>query len=112
MRYYLEPLIITVVTECAMAFVLGERQRKHLYLILLINCITNPLLVFSSTLFMDLFDIQTGILLTYILLEPCVVIAEYFMIRARIKTKIHPLALSFILNLTSVIGGILWRSLL
>lgn len=112
MRDYLEPLILTIGIECAMAILLGERQWKHLYLIVLINCITNPLLVFSSTVLMDLFDIQTGVLLTYILLEPCVVIVEYLMIRARIKTKIHPLALSLILNVTSVIGGILWRSLL
>lgn len=111
MRYYLEPLILTVVTECAMAYLLGERKMKHLYLIVLINCITNPLLVFSSTVLMDLIDLQKGILLTYILLEPCVIFAECLMIRARIKTKIHPLALSLILNVTSVIGGILWRSL-
>lgn len=111
MRMVLEPLLVTVILECAAAFCLGIRDSKRLYLIVIVNCITNPLLVLCSLFLMTLMGIQAGTVMTYAILEPLVIVAEYDLFRKKMNSGIHPLVLSLILNLVSIIGGIVWGAL-
>lgn len=112
MKVIFEPLILTVILEAAAAYAIGIRDWKNQYLILLTNCITNPILVlFSLFVFVKFFGAVTGMWLTYLVLEPVVIYAEYGIYLSKMNTKLHPFAVSLILNLVSVIGGNLWRIL-
>ena len=110
-RTLFEPLILTVILEAAVAYVLGVRDLKRQYLILLVNCITNPLLVCASLLAMHFMGVQSGTMITYVLFEPIVVIAEYLMYQKKMDAPMHPLIFSALLNMISICGGVLWRSL-
>ena len=112
MKVIFEPLVLTVILEAIAAYGIGIRDRRNQYLILLTNCITNPLLVLTSLfVFVKFFGSETGMWLTYLVLEPVVIYAEYGIYLAKMETKLHPFTVSLILNLVSIIGGNLWRIL-
>lgn len=113
MRTLLEPLILTVILEAAGAFVIGIRERKNQYLILLTNCITNPILSLITVFFLyKVFSFHTAQYVICLILEPLIVITEGMIYRSKMKTDRNPFVISFILNLTSILGGTLWRMLL
>ena len=105
---FLRPLLLTLVLECGFAYILGLRK-KELLLTALINLITNPILVYFSLLLMYHIGIEIGQIITYLLLEPLVVISEYLLYRKYLLVKRNCLLLSVILNLISVLGGLLWQ---
>ena len=105
----LECLILTELFEVGFAFILGIHDKDNLEWIVLVNAITNPLLVLSSWILMDVSGAEKGLWMTYVLLEPLVVFSEYLLYRNKLETRFHPLFLSFILNLVSILGGNLWR---
>jgi len=51
-------------------------------------------------------------MITYVLFEPIVVIAEYLMYQKKMDAPVHPLIFSALLNMISICGGVLWRSLI
>ena len=110
MRTYLIPLFLTVILEESAAYLLGLR-RKDLLLILLVNIITNPVLVTLSLLLMYHIGVGKGQILTYLVLEPLVIFAEYRFFKAYLCSKRDPLRLSLLLNLVSITGGILWHAI-
>ena len=62
---YLKPLILTIILEVIGAIALFRiRDRKDLILVVLVNIITNPLLVYFSLMLMYYLDIETGTLVT------------------------------------------------
>ena len=105
---FLKPLLLTLALECGFAYVLGLRK-KELLLTALINIITNPILVYFSLLLMYYIGIEKGQIITYLLLEPLVVIGEYLLYRKYLPVKRNCLLLSVILNLISILGGLLWQ---
>ena len=105
---FLKPLFLTLTLECGLAYVLGLRK-KELLLTALINLITNPILVYISLLLMYHIGIEKGQIITYLLLEPIVVLSEYLLYRKYLPVKRNCLFLSLILNLISVLGGLLWQ---
>lgn len=102
------PLFLTVLLECAGGCLLGLRQGKQQFLILLVNCLTNPLLVVTSQFLMYNMGRETGLILTYALLEPCVIAAEGILYRNRMPGTDMPFRLSLILNMITIAGGLLW----
>ena len=112
MSVFLEPLVLTLLFELTGAYILGIRKLHRLFLVFLVNCITNPLLVMCSLGLMNIFEPDTGLIITYIVLEPIVIYCEYRMYLEKLETDLNPLVLSVILNLCSIIGGNLWRILL
>ena len=103
---YLKPLLLTILFEMAAAYVLGLRTKKELLLTVLVNIVTNPLLVYFSLILMYHLGIKTGTILTYVLLEPLVVYVEYRIYQNCISGR-NCMLLSLILNLVSILGGLL-----
>ena len=110
MKTYLIPLFLTVILEEGTAYLLGLRG-KDLLLILLVNIVTNPVLVTLSLLLMYHIGVGTGQILTYLVLEPLVIYTEYRFFKAYLGSKRDPFKLSLILNLVSITGGILWHAI-
>lgn len=110
-RLILEPLVLTVLIETAAALGMRIRKKKDLFLIFLANCITNPLLVMLSLILMYNIGVRQGTLLTYLLLEPAVVFAEYRLFDAYLEDKQDPFRLALVLNLMSVLGGVIWQKM-
>ena len=107
-----ECLFLTIIFECACAYIMGIRKKDDLYLVILVNCITNPLLVLFSSILMNIVGPSTGILLTYLILEPIVMISEYLLYKDRLEISYNLWIVVIILNIVSIVGGNLWRSLL
>ena len=106
-----EPLVLTLVIEIPAAWLSGIRGKKDLFLIFLVNCITNPLLVIFSLILMYNTGIRQGIILTYLVLEPVVIYAEYRLFRSFLEARRDPLRLSLLINLLSIFGGVLWQKI-
>ena len=111
LKTYLEPLILTIILETAGAVLLGIRQKKDLFLVVLVNAVTNPLLVVTSLLLMYHMGIETGRIITYAVLEPVVIFTEYLFYRHYLEEEAAPLLLSVLLNLISITGGLLWQNI-
>ena len=107
LRMFIKPLFLTLLFECTAAFLLGIRNRKDQLLIILVNIITNPVLVLFSLLLMYHLGIGKAYLITYLIMEPIVVYVEYRFYREYLQTKKDPLLLSVLLNVISIIGGII-----
>ncbi len=107
---YGKPLVLTILFELIGAYLMGLR-RKDLLLNILVNVLTNPVLVTVSILLMYHKGIETGRLLTYLIAEPLVIISEYLLYKDRLEWKGSPLLLSVTLNILSICGGVLCQKL-
>ncbi len=107
---FLKPLVLTVLFECGTAFLMGLRK-KDLFLVLLVNVVTNPVLVLFCVIMMYHLGIGKAYLITYLVLEPMVVYVEYRFYRAFLKHETDVLRLSLLLNIASITGGILCQLL-
>lgn len=103
---YLKPLILTIIFECIAGFLLGLRN-KDIVLVIMVNIITNPLLVYICVTLMYYLGIDKAYLITYLLLEPIVIVVEWLIYRQYLSKKMNYLLLSVILNIVSIIGGLI-----
>jgi len=105
--YMLVCLLLTIIIELLVAYILKVRNKMDLINIILVNILTNPLLV--STV--NLISINYGLKISYIFLaifELLVVFIEGFIYKKYLDfKKINPYLLSFILNLCSYLSGLL-----
>ncbi len=106
---FMYPLILTLIFELTAAYMIGVRRMYSFLIIFLANCLTNPLL----TICISLLPAETSIrqLIIYGIFEPLVVLSEFLIYRYDLREDIPPFRLSLLLNLASVIGGILWQSI-
>jgi len=104
---FFKPLLLTILFESLAALILRIRDKKDLILIVLVNILTNPALVYICLVLMYYLGIGKTYLITYIILEPIVIYVEYLMYRKYLNSNINCLKLSIILNIISIIGGIL-----
>ncbi len=111
LNVFIKPLFLTILLETAAAYLLGIRNRKDILLVILLNILTNPILVLFSLFLMYHLGVKTGCLLTYVLLEPLVIFSECYFYRKYLISRKNPLLLSLILNLISIIGGLLCQTL-
>lgn len=99
-------LCVTVLLESAAALVLGIRKYRDLLLVILVNILTNPVVVLTLNLF--LFFRQATPWYLVLTLEAAAILTEALLYRSRLEyCRMHPLVLSLILNLTSYIGGLI-----
>jgi len=105
---FLVPLFLTVAFEAGGAFLLGIRERKKLLLILLTNMLTNPCLTLCGALLYRHLPMPAVRLIVYALLEPLIILAEGRIYQSYLEEE-HPYRISFILNVISIAGGILWN---
>ena len=108
---FVKPLVLTIVFELVAAFIIGISQKKNLILVILVNVLTNPVLVLISSLLMYYLGIEIGQLLTYIILEPIVIFVEYHIFKRYLLVQRNPLVISLILNAVSILGGIICQTL-
>lgn len=98
-------LFFTIVIECIVAYFIGVRLKKDFINILLVNCITNPIVV-TVPLFLNL---KYGILerrISLLALEILTVVLEGHIYQKVLKyRKINGYFLSGILNLASYCIG-------
>ncbi len=106
--YVLYPLALTIVLECSAAWIIGIRNRRDQFLIMLVNGITNPLLVLFGSILMYNIGVRYGYILIYTVLEPVVILTEYRLYRAYLSPGHRVFLLSLVLNLISILGGMLW----
>ena len=105
---FLVPLILTEILEGIGAVLLGIRGRKNLLLIFLANMITNPALTLCGALLYRRLSMNAVLAVIYLILEPLIILAEGKIYESYLEEK-HPYRISFILNLISMIGGVLWN---
>ena len=105
---FLLPLLITEVIEIATGCIIGIRGKRDVTLIFLVNIITNLSLNLLLVSLRAKGVIQGGYLLTYGVLEPLVIAIEWFFYRAFMESEGNKLKISIILNLCSIIGGLIW----
>ena len=108
---FVKPLLLTILFEALAAYILGLHTKKELCLTVLVNIITNPLLVYFSLFLMYHLSIKTGMILTYVLLEPLVIYVEYRIYRSCLSDR-NCLFLSFVLNIVSILGGLLCQRII
>ena len=106
---FMYPLILTLIFELTAAYVIGVRRMYSFLIIFLVNCLTNPLLTIGISFLPA--EINMRQLIIYGIYEPAVILSEFLIYRYDLNEDIPPFRLSLFLNLTSVIGGILWQSI-
>ena len=109
--FILRPLVLTILLEGTAGYLLGLKSRREQTVLMLMNGITNPLLVLTGSLLMNLYGVRTGMILVYAVLEPLVIFVEGILLGKALDHP-QPFLLSLELNLVSILGGILCSKLL
>ena len=98
-------LICTIIIELCGALILKVRDRKDLLNVLLVNILTNPLVVSIPVLILVRYGYKTS-MIVLIVLEILTVLVEGFIYLKTLKyKKINPFGLSLILNISSFLIG-------
>ena len=105
---FLLPLFLTEVIEIAIGCIIGIRKKWDILLIFLVNIITNLSLNLLLMVLRQGGWIEEGYLLIYLVLEPLVVMVEWLFYRWFMECEKNKLMISIVLNLCSIIGGLLW----
>ena len=97
----------TIVIELIMSLLLGIRNKKDILNVILVNTMTNPLVV--SILMYITYNRLFNTTISIIILEILVILTEGFVYKKVLTfDKINPYVLSLILNISSYfIGGLL-----
>lgn len=98
-------LLLTIIIELIIALILGVRNKKDIINIILVNVITNPIVVMSQTLLYIKFGYNIE-MIGIAILEVLVVLAEGLIYKKVLNyKKINPILLSLILNALSFLIG-------
>ena len=113
LKTFATALILTVTVEEITAFLMGKRRKLELIIVLLVNTLTNPLMMLYYTFIRGIFSDEPGILLQ-LPGEIVVVITEAYIFKSMGKTEDycfkHPILLSIVLNTISWMTGILLQN--
>ena len=98
-------LVCTIIIELIIALICGIRDKKDIVNVILVNIMTNPIVV-SLPILILLFYGRTMYKIVFYSLEVITVIAEGFVYFKTLKyKKINPFLLSLILNIGSYFIG-------
>lgn len=98
-------LLLTIIIELIVALILGVRDKKDIINVILVNVITNPVVVVSQALLYIKFG-YTIEMIGIGILEVVVVIVEGLIYKKVLKyNKLNPILLSLLLNATSFFIG-------
>lgn len=98
-------LLLTIIIELIIALILGIRDKKDIINIILVNIITNPVVVMSQTLLYIKFGYNIE-MIGIAILEVLVVLVEGLIYKKVLNyKKINPILLSLILNALSFLIG-------
>lgn len=105
-------LTCTIIIEFILALILGLRDKKDLFNVILVNIVTNPIVVSVSFTSNLLYGIQ-GKIISTIILEILAFLCEGFIYFKVLKyKKINGFLLSLILNVTSYTLGIFLNNII
>ena len=105
---FLLPLLLTEVIEIGIGCIIGIRKKWDVLLIFLVNIITNLSLNLLLFILRSKGFIDEGYLLIYLVLEPLIILVEWLFYRWFMECEKNKLMISIVLNLCSIIGGLLW----
>lgn len=98
-------LLLTIIIELSLALILGVRDKKDIINVILVNVITNPIVVMSQILLYLNFGYTIEVI-GIVILEILVVPIEGLIYKKVLNyKKINPFILSLILNASSLIIG-------
>jgi hypothetical protein len=109
---YLLLLLLNLIVEVGVAYALGYRTTKKIFLIVIINLITHPLLCyfFWINAYLNLINITY---ISLIFIETLIVFIESFLLYFVLQQQyLDKLKLSFYINASSFLLGLLLRVLL
>lgn len=104
--YMLKALVTTILLELVLALILGIRSKKDILNIILVNVMTNPIVVSVSIAILFYFGLKIRNI-SLIFLELFAVLSEGFIYKNLEYKKINPFILSLILNACSFFIGLL-----
>lgn len=109
-KYMIICLTLTIIIEGIVAFFIKVRDKKDFVNIILVNCMTNPLVV-TIPIYLNISYGYTYGMISYLLLEIFAVISEGYIYKKYLNyNKINPFIFSFILNFISfALGEIIGR---
>ena len=107
---FLVPMALTAAFEVMTAFLLGIRRPRQLLLVAPVNVLTNPLLHLFAGLLYRVLPMAVIHVLIYAVFEPLVILLEGRIYQMGLDVS-HPYRVSFIMNLVTVTGGLLWMLL-
>ena len=98
-------LALTILIECALALLLGVRSRHGLMIVLMVNVMTNPLVV-SLNCFLTQKYGMAGYYGSLVVLEAAAFLAEAMIYRRDPPCSRNPFLLSALLNGCSFLAGV------
>ena len=106
-------LSLTIIIELLLALLIGIRKKSDILNIIIVNCITNPVLNYIMMVIVCLCSTSTIIYLFLFFFEIIVMYVEYNFYRNKLKFReINLLLLSIILNFSSVVLGFIITNIL
>ncbi len=108
-KYMAICLSLTIIVEVIVGLICGIRDKKDIINVLLVNVLTNPLVVSIPVLVLIRYGVKNYYIVFY-LLEVLTVFVEGFIYLKVLKyRKINSFILSLLLNLSSfLLGKIIW----
>ena len=101
-------LSLTIIIELGIALLLGIKEKKDILNLIVINCITNPILNYIMMVVVYLTSNNVIIYFLFFLFEIMVIDLEYrFYKKMLVFKKISLLLLSIMLNISSLILGLI-----
>ena len=98
-------LLLTIIIELIVALILGVRDKKDILNVILVNIITNPVVVVSQTILYIKFGYNVE-MIGIAILEVLVIIVEGLIYKKVLDyKKINPFLLSLLLNAASFFIG-------
>lgn len=99
-------LLCTIVIECGIALILGYRK-KDLLNVLLVNLLTNPVVSSVPVYFNYHYGLRSRNIVLLILEIITLIVEGFIYVKVLKRRKINGFLLSFILNLSSYLIGLL-----
>ncbi len=101
----LKCLLLTIIIELLIAFILGVRDKKDIINVILVNVITNPIVVITPVI-IYIYIGSTFSRISLYILEILTVLVEGLIYKKVLSyKKINPILLSLILNVSSFLIG-------
>ena len=98
-------LILTIIIEVIGGIILGIRNKKEILNVILVNVVTNPIVVSFPILIYLLFGYNYEMLSLYILEIVTLFVEGFIYKKVLIYKKTNPFLISLILNLSSYLIG-------
>ena len=103
---------ITLIIEETAALLWGLRRVRELMAVLWINAVTNPLVTVLRYLSNQWIHFEGSGVITIVVLELAVLLAEWRLFKRFIPRISHPLVFSLVMNASSYAGGLLIPSIM